>query len=750
MLTLGVGSFTITAQNSNVPYFTSGTDFSFPNLARKTIVPSFHRTEKSKSIVQITAQNNTCGRLWIPGQGFEKKFSLLADSTVLVTLPDDTIRRDTNSDVGIFIKTTYPVQVVFATDVGLLDSSKAGGFFAPLTDSINTEATAITPIVRASDQYFLNIPNIPNEFHPFEAWHQLWVHAPMEAISVEIELKNAPLSYIISPNVPFLQSIPFGYCFYGVTAGLTILPPRPALEGSSFFELDNKDFLMFGGCQHVTYGNCMDISPFSTLGSNRKLTFDQSKPLTFGDTMHMAAQILNHYPNLYSILALNDSTSIYLNGTFLALLNSGEQIDTCATEALIITSTRPTLLTLTRSAIGTDFPGLHPSSSSNSPFSITMPGSNELMKRSILKPFSESYKNTYVVALFTKSGDTSNFTLNGQTLPFGNWKTFAARPGWAWTQIEISDKTHILESSGEGFIGYHYSYAKKRPNYYFYPSYGYCLIESKAVTEDSLQFYIKTENTSKQILKNFHESICVGDSVQLFANAARHTSWHWNFGDGNDTLQQVGNTSGKPISHTYTNPGQYWLFVTDTSGCATGDSVRIEVLPAPAPSFTYTAFETCEEGSKIELHNSSTGASSYSWSLPEGISNEESPSFFYSGSEPFKISLIAKHNNCSSSPITKIINPQTDIFTDTKIPNVFTPNNDGLNDCFGVNNLIGKYAECFELSIFNRWGSMVWSTTNPNGCWNGLTDNKPNASGTYYYILKVANSDYKGHLYLSR
>ena len=68
------------------------------------------------------------------------------------------------------------------------------------------------------------------------------------------------------------------------------------------------------------------------------------------------------------------------------------------------------------------------------------------------------------------------------------------------------------------------------------------------------------------------------------------------------------------------------------------------------------------------------------------------------------------------------------------IPNVFTPNADGKNDLFEIDY---SGVTDFNLTIYNRWGQIVFETQNPNVYWDGQTPAGLNApEGTYYYILK--------------
>lgn len=96
-------------------------------------------------------------------------------------------------------------------------------------------------------------------------------------------------------------------------------------------------------------------------------------------------------------------------------------------------------------------------------------------------------------------------------------------------------------------------------------------------------------------------------------------------------------------------------------------------------------------------------------------------------------------------------NTSTDVksIIDIIIPNVFTPNGDGVNDHFEIKNL-EMYAEN-EMSIINRWGNSVYEKKDYQNNWdgNGLDE------GTYFFVLKVKNAvgtwkAFKGYITLLR
>ncbi len=72
-----------------------------------------------------------------------------------------------------------------------------------------------------------------------------------------------------------------------------------------------------------------------------------------------------------------------------------------------------------------------------------------------------------------------------------------------------------------------------------------------------------------------------------------------------------------------------------------------------------------------------------------------------------------------------------------ELPNVFSPNNDGQNDYFRP--FPYKYVESVDIQIYNRWGNLIFSSTDPEIMWDGKIQKTgvPCTDGVYYYICKV-------------
>lgn len=74
-----------------------------------------------------------------------------------------------------------------------------------------------------------------------------------------------------------------------------------------------------------------------------------------------------------------------------------------------------------------------------------------------------------------------------------------------------------------------------------------------------------------------------------------------------------------------------------------------------------------------------------------------------------------------------------------EVPNVFTPNNDGINDEFRV---AFKSIKEFHIWIYNRWGRLVYSSDDPGKGWDGTINGRPASVGTYYYVINAYGYDY--------
>ena len=131
-----------------------------------------------------------------------------------------------------------------------------------------------------------------------------------------------------------------------------------------------------------------------------------------------------------------------------------------------------------------------------------------------------------------------------------------------------------------------------------------------------------------------------------------------------------------------------------------------------------------------------TGAVTYNWFPASAVDNpyRRDPKTLVDTTTQF----IVKGTNqfgCTANDtiVVYVTKTGTPIF---EIPNAFTPNHDGKNDCFGIGRWPNIKLESLE--IYNRWGQKIFHGTKSTDCWDGTFKGKPQNSGEYIYIIKAA------------
>ena len=76
-----------------------------------------------------------------------------------------------------------------------------------------------------------------------------------------------------------------------------------------------------------------------------------------------------------------------------------------------------------------------------------------------------------------------------------------------------------------------------------------------------------------------------------------------------------------------------------------------------------------------------------------------------------------------------------------ELPNVFSPNNDNVNDLFVP--IKNKHITSVEMKIFNRWGHLLFESDNVEKYWDGFYEKSRVAQGVYYYAIEAIGEDYK-------
>lgn len=212
-------------------------------------------------------------------------------------------------------------------------------------------------------------------------------------------------------------------------------------------------------------------------------------------------------------------------------------------------------------------------------------------------------------------------------------------------------------------------------------------------------------------------TLCIGDSTTLDATVVNPVSYTWQDGTTLPTF-------------LVTQSGTYSVTITNQCGTL-HDSIGISITgDSPTLNLDGT-IEICI-GESVNVDASTDNADIYLWSTGETNPVE---TFTTEG-----LYIINATNNCGTSSDSIYVST-VDCSCFIGVPNVFSPNNDGRNDSFKPQKSDSCNFVNYQFKIFNRWGHLVFESTNIDEGWNGIYQSNLQPQDTYVWILEYELSD---------
>jgi gliding motility-associated-like protein len=178
------------------------------------------------------------------------------------------------------------------------------------------------------------------------------------------------------------------------------------------------------------------------------------------------------------------------------------------------------------------------------------------------------------------------------------------------------------------------------------------------------------------------------------------------------------------------------MTVNGCIGTATYDDfICAESIPSASFSPNINAFT--ESSQAVDLINQSVGATSYSWNMGDGTYYTTTDvSHLYSQTSSGQTIWLTAYSDLGCVDSTSINIPYEDAII-YYIPNSFTPDGDEFNNIFSLTFTAGIDIHTFEMSIYNRWGELIFSSEDPMKGWDGTYGNQglDVQAGVYTYLI---------------
>lgn len=147
--------------------------------------------------------------------------------------------------------------------------------------------------------------------------------------------------------------------------------------------------------------------------------------------------------------------------------------------------------------------------------------------------------------------------------------------------------------------------------------------------------------------------------------------------------------------------------------------------------------ELCPDSKTIFTYSSNAGVNgTYTWFVNNDTYVGNQLTLEWNEEGVYVLNLYFISNSGCEDTISYIVNVKLCEDVSLFIPNSFTPNDDGLNDIFQVK---GINFEKFDISIFNRWGELIYQTNDPLSGWNGKYKGSECQQDVYVYLIRYYN-----------
>jgi len=232
-------------------------------------------------------------------------------------------------------------------------------------------------------------------------------------------------------------------------------------------------------------------------------------------------------------------------------------------------------------------------------------------------------------------------------------------------------------------------------------------------------------------------SICTPNTILLHASntATSGSTFQW-YKNGNLISGAVNASYLVPATDI---PGGIYTFRESNAACTFAATTTADVTILETPIVSAGSDVRVQKNSLVTLQGSVNGSTNYAWTPSTGLSNPNilNPDVLITNTITYILSAQDATGICTAQSSVTIR-----VEDAIKIPNVITPNGDGVNDTWNIEQIEDFPNATFV--IYNRWGNIVWKATGNVFKWDGTNyrNGELLADGTYFYIIDLQSTAY--------
>lgn len=266
-------------------------------------------------------------------------------------------------------------------------------------------------------------------------------------------------------------------------------------------------------------------------------------------------------------------------------------------------------------------------------------------------------------------------------------------------------------------------------------------VDTNCHTTDTalVEFEVVDPQVSSSFTMNYDK--CDLNRVVSFVPSSNNATYYWSFGDG-DSAVTNGNTN-----HTYTSAGPFTIqliaVATNCFGAKADTSYQtVQFVSPPADPRIEFRYDGCSGQGVGKFYAIGNQFGLYEWTLSDG-QTATGNYFETTVSEGFLTVTLKATDTVCNQTYTVIETFQVVELAASfagAVPNVFSPDGDGLNDVFklrpGVN---ASSINAFRIKVYDRWGQPLFESSDPDFEWNGRYHSRQLTEGVYFWIIETSS-----------